>query len=229
MSRIKKEVEIHTLKKLSLKELIDISNDEASMKEVIPAKYLDHPVESKMVLDQSKPILRGTFKCSTLAELSPKLPCGSSLIVAKQVLGSSGRPLTGQPQLAALADEVTCLMWASAFCNEVSAFVYSKLSARRGDDLPFDIPHFEYVTAALALEIDMNTAQQKRVTAYLIESRISLEAQGTWRKYINNDSPMPLPLEEADDRIRAEFLSFSQHFQYMLTKKLAFVSDFQGE
>ena len=37
-----------------------------------------------------------------------------------------------------------------------------------------------------------------------------------------------LPIEDPNMRNIAEFLSFSQHVQYYKTKKLAFISDFQG-
>ncbi|KLO07949.1 hypothetical protein SCHPADRAFT_835928, partial [Schizopora paradoxa] len=136
-------------------------------------------------------------------------------------------PMVGKEQLAHLGDEVTCLMWASAFTTAVTRYV-TQVITDKGNP-PFQVPHFEYVTGALAMEVTFNHAQEKRVNAWLVERRISKEEQGPWRKYINNDSPVPLKQTNEDDITRAHFLAFSQHLQYKITGKLAFVSDYQGK
>ena len=83
--------------------------------------------------------------------------------------------------------------------------------------------------AALAVEADINSAQQRKVNSWLIEERIDPEEEGRWRKFINNDSPVPLHMQTESDVERGEFLAFSQHYQYLWSGKLAFVSDYQGE
>ncbi|KLO11956.1 hypothetical protein SCHPADRAFT_830207 [Schizopora paradoxa] len=133
------------------------------------------------------------------------------------------KPLTGREQLAHLADDITCHMWASAFFNAVSGFI-TEFITRNGEP-PFIIPQFEYVSAALALETIVNASQQKKVTAWLLERRITEAEEGHWRKYINNDSPVPLPTRDKEDKTRAEFLAFTQHLQYKMTKKLTLLSD----
>ena len=74
---------------------------------------------------------------------------------------------------------------------------------------------------------DMHGRGWKNV--FLIEEVIRGDEQGPFRKYLNNVSPVPLPISCGDDDERAKFLSFSQHVQYWKTKKQAFVSDYQGK
>ena len=48
-------------------------------------------------------------------------------------------------------------------------------------------------------------------------------------KYIGNGSVKPLDFLGETAGYRAKFLAFSQHVQYMKTKGLAFIGDFQGK
>ena len=59
---------------------------------------------------------------------------------------------------------------------------------------------------------------------YLLEERIP----GVFEKYISNGTPLPRANLDDEDRNIAEYLSFAQHFQYVLTNRSMFVSDFQG-
>ncbi|KAJ7846390.1 hypothetical protein B0H14DRAFT_2293822, partial [Mycena olivaceomarginata] len=54
--------------------------------------------------------------------------------------------------------------------------------------------------------------------------------EGRFRKYINNQAPVPNTfLFDCEDANRALFLAFTQHWQYKRTHGLlAFVSDYQG-
>lgn len=63
---------------------------------------------------------------------------------------------------------------------------------------------------------------------FLLEEVIG-EGQGHFRKYVNNVSAVPVPFGNGDDEERALFLAFAQHVQYFKMKKLAFVSNYQGE
>lgn len=191
-----------------------------------------------LCLEVGKEALRGAFKSATLATIEPKLPCGSNLVVAKQALptpsagsspgDTSDKPLKGGAQVKHLLDEVTCLMWAKAFLNEVYHFVGREVS-KRGQPA-FPIPQFHYVSAAIATDCNQNNDFVKKIkNSWLVEQRIIEEEQGAWRKYINNDSPTPLRMSDDGDKMRARFLCFTQHVQYMMTGKLAFVTDYQGK
>lgn len=76
---------------------------------------------------------------------------------------------------------------------------------------------------------DSDTRGRRWKNVFLIEEVIREDEQGPFRKYLNNVSPVPLPMSCDEDVERAMFLSFSQHVQYWKTKKQAFVSDYQGK
>jgi len=63
---------------------------------------------------------------------------------------------------------------------------------------------------------------------FLLEEVIQKNEEGKFRKYLNNVLPVPLPMDNNEDAEHAQFLAFSQHIQYFKTKKLVFVSDYQG-
>lgn len=65
---------------------------------------------------------------------------------------------------------------------------------------------------------------------YLLEEYIDPSTYGPFIKYVSNDSSKVVVPESASDeeKDRAEYLSFIQHTQYVLTGRNAFVSDFQG-
>lgn len=88
----------------------------------------------------------------------------------------------------------------------------------------------QFVDLALGMELqDLDTRGRRWKNVFLIEEVIRGDEQGPFRKYLNNVSPVPLPISCGDDDERAKFLSFSQHVQYWKTKKQAFVSDYQGK
>ncbi|KAM6490784.1 hypothetical protein JOM56_013747 [Amanita muscaria] len=88
---------------------------------------------------------------------------------------------------------------------------------------------FRFVDSALAMEPhDSGTRGRRWKNVFLIEEVIHGDEEGPFRKYLNNVSPVPLPMSCKEDDERATFLSFSQHVQYWKMKKQAFVSDYQG-
>ncbi|KAJ7842228.1 alpha-kinase family-domain-containing protein [Mycena olivaceomarginata] len=87
---------------------------------------------------------------------------------------------------------------------------------------PFAIPQLVFVDAALA----MIPGPDKDL--YLLEQCIAENSEGKFRKYINNRAAIPTLFENKDDKECAEFLAFSQHYQYLKTHKMLFVSDYQG-
>ncbi|KAG1874155.1 MHCK/EF2 kinase, partial [Suillus tomentosus] len=88
---------------------------------------------------------------------------------------------------------------------------------------PFKIPNIRFVHIALATIEDAGVTK-----TYLIEEFIDESTQGKFTKYISNDSPSPLPHLDANSSEIAQYLSFAQHVQYIKTKKLAYIADFQG-
>jgi len=64
---------------------------------------------------------------------------------------------------------------------------------------------------------------------FLLEEVIDMDAEGPFRKYLNNVSSEPLAMDTKKDEERANLLAFSQHVQYWKTKKQVFVSDYQGK
>ncbi|KAF7425975.1 hypothetical protein PC9H_008337 [Pleurotus ostreatus] len=75
-----------------------------------------------------------------------------------------------------------------------------------------------FVDAALANSNEVDGVKK----SYLIEEVID----GKFIKYINNDSPELLPMENLDQERRAKFFAFAQHVQYFKTESV-FISDLQ--
>ncbi len=119
-----------------------------------------------------------------------------------------------------LHTEARCLVWARALLQEV--YVYLDELVKEVGEPAFKIPwDLDFVEAGLCKDPTGNV--------YLVERTI----EGRFVKYINNDSPMPLrPKEDLKDGEAiyaiAEFLSFTQHVQFILTEGMVFVTDYQG-
>jgi hypothetical protein len=87
---------------------------------------------------------------------------------------------------------------------------------------PFEIPKMCFVNAALAV------AETNSHNTYMIEEVIDEVTNGEFVKYIGNSPAVPFTHFNLDVAQRADFLAFCQHVQYLKTKGLAFVGDFQG-
>jgi Alpha-kinase family len=125
-------------------------------------------------------------------------------------------------QLTKLTAELNCLRWASALMGIVYNFI-EEHKATNGLSPSFLIPEMAFVKSALAIS---ETDQE----VFLLEEVIDEEVEGPFIKYIGNGSVKPYNfLKSEDSRCRGEFLSFCQHLQYLKTKGLAFVGDFQGK
>lgn len=120
--------------------------------------------------------------------------------------------------------EISCLVWARVLLNLVYKFI-DKGIVLHGEP-PFQIPQMRFVNAALAME--HNVAESTDSCVSLLEEVIG-ENEGHFRKYVNNVLAVPVPFGNGEDEERVLFLAFAQHVQYFKTKKLAFVSDYQGE
>lgn len=99
---------------------------------------------------------------------------------------------------------------------------------------PTQIPRMRFVRVAFATEGKQaqvtNGEKTRPCSLFLVEESIEESREGRFRKYINNQSPVPNGfLFDYEDANRALFLAFTQHWQYKRTHGLAFVSDYQGE
>ncbi|KAF5377194.1 hypothetical protein D9615_006459 [Tricholomella constricta] len=137
--------------------------------------------------------------------------------------GGNNIPHDGRTQARNLTMEIACLVWARVLLDLVYVFIEKCVSTKGQPQ--FDIPQLRFVEAALAVE-DADSSRESRV--FLVEEVIGGASEGSFRKYMNNVSPVPLPLSDEADKERALFLAFSQHVQYFKTKKMAFISDYQG-
>ena len=208
--------------------------------------YLQSPRTSVLHLDLANSNLKkGGFKLAAFGTSMPAIfnskAEGAEDICAKRTYNALERvvdvggsltkkivnvPYEGEKQFQYLMMEVSCLVWAQALLGIVYDFVEEDIG---GDysSIPFKVPQFRFVPAAIVIEQSSSTPAGKKMT-FLLEEVIDAKAEGPFRKYINNVSPEPLLMETREDENRAKFLAFSQHVQYWKTKKQAFVSDYQG-
>jgi hypothetical protein len=170
----------------------------------------------------------GAFKQAVFGYLDrPVLWTQSSTsVVIKQSFYIS--PTTGarvlydkHTQLKKLTTELNCLRWASALMGLVYTFI-NEHKTTNGLSPSFAIPEMAFVKSALAIsEIDQEV--------FLLEEVINDADEGPFIKYIGNGSVKPYDFLEGEERRLGEFLSFCQHIQFLKTKGLAIVGDFQGK
>jgi hypothetical protein len=119
-------------------------------------------------------------------------------------------------QLSFLGGELNILGWATTMMN----IVYKFIAVREKDvgKPMFGVPAMRFVCAGLAI------CQTETKEPYLVEEWID----GQFVKYIHNRSGHPRHFDDAEYDLRARFLSFCQHVQFLKTDKSAYVSDYQG-
>ena len=64
---------------------------------------------------------------------------------------------------------------------------------------------------------------------FLLEEVINDATEGPFIKYIGNGSVRPYDFLEGEECRLSEFLSFCQHIQFLKTRGLAIVGNFQGK
>ena len=175
----------------------------------------------------SKPF-QGAFKIAHFGHTDIPLFGNSTQVCIKQTFSTSEYSkkhvvYQGQTQATNLSVELNCLGWASALMDLVYKFM-KKEECVRGSP-PFEVPQMRYVQAGLAISNDA----EGRQNAYLLEEFINSDDPGWFVKYLNNNSAKPRKFKDEKLSIRAEFLSFSQHVQFIETGSQAFVSDLQGK
>jgi hypothetical protein len=216
--------------------------------------YLGKPMTSTLQLDLTPSNLKkGSFKLAAFGTSMPgvlKAGChdaaDSEAICAKRTYNAVERvvevngsltkkivdvPHDGEKQFQNLTMEVSCLVWAQALLDIVYDFIKeeSEGPTKLSTNIPFHVPQFHFVKAAIAIEQSSSTSVTVKKTTFLLEEVIDPNTEGPFRKFLNNVSPEPLVMKTKDDEKRAKFLAFTQHVQYWRTKKQVFVSDYQGK
>lgn len=167
----------------------------------------------------------GSFKQAIFGYVDRPALWSSTSVVIKQCFYTS--PLTNtrvlydkHSQLTKLTTELNCLRWASALMGIVYHFIDEHKTTN--GLAPFPIPEMVFVKSALAIT---ETDQE----VFLLEEVINDAIEGPFIKYIGNGSVKPFNFLDGEELHRGKFLSFCQHIQFLKTKGLAFVGDFQGK
>ena len=124
-------------------------------------------------------------------------------------------------QLKKLTTELNCLRWASALMGMVYSFI-DEYKTTHHLSPSFAIPEMVFVKSALAIS-------KINQEVFLLEEVINDSTEGPFIKYIGNGSVRPYDFLEGEECRLGEFLSFCQHIQFLKTKGLAIVGDFQGK
>ncbi|KAI6149554.1 hypothetical protein BKA82DRAFT_20948 [Pisolithus tinctorius] len=102
---------------------------------------------------------------------------------------------------------------------------------------PFLIPRLRFVDAGLALaytqalesisvSASLSRSSTRMTGAYLLEEKI--ECDGDFTKFVHNCDCIPLLDLDEEGYDIVEFLCFTQHVQYIKTKGLVYIADYQG-
>ena len=183
----------------------------------------------------SKP-LQGAFKIAHPGNTNIPLFGDSKQVCIKQTFFTCDDSISkskkrviyqGQTQASNLSVELNCLGWASALMDIVYSFINKEKTVRGSP--PFEIPQMRYVKAGLAIQVSKDLPEGTGAqNVYLLEEFIQSEEPGWFVKYLNNNSAKPFKFKDKERSIRAEFLSFSQHVQFIETGNQAYLSDLQG-
>ncbi|KAF8215520.1 hypothetical protein K438DRAFT_2104673 [Mycena galopus ATCC 62051] len=204
---------------------------------------MDPPMDVVLHLDLSpKAQKRGAFKMATFGRSSKPMfrtmsreICGKRTFYEEKDKSNTDivhyLPCPFGTQTADLAVEIKCNIWAASLLEDVYAGI-DHFIANSPAKPPADLPRMRFVRVAFATEgKQANGGDQSRPRSiFLVEENIEESTEGPFRKYINNQAPMPTRgvLFDHKNRNRALFLAFTQHWQYKRTHGLAFVSDYQG-
>jgi hypothetical protein len=185
------------------------------------------PTRLSLIYNPQAALKYGSFKRASFGHMSSSVFSGSesTSVCIKQcwyLCKASGTRLAydNHTQITKLSAEINCLRWAAALMGMVYDFIDNFTKIHGGPS--FEIPDMRFVKSALAVVDPTHET-------YMIEEVIDEAIDGAFMKYIGNGSVKPLDFLIGAAAIRAEFLSFSQHVQYMKTKGLAFIGDFQGK
>jgi hypothetical protein len=182
------------------------------------------PKMATLMYDPCAKLIYGAFKRASFGRLDEAVFGDTTSVVIKQCWYMTNVTQNrvvhdNHTQIIKLTAEINCLRWASALMDLVYDFITS-FTKEHGPP-PFSVPSMQFVKSALAVADGTHDT-------FLLEEVIDDPPNGTFVKYIGNGSVQPFDFLEGDEVHQAMFLSFCQHVQYMKTKSLAFVGDFQG-
>jgi hypothetical protein len=129
---------------------------------------------------------------------------------------------------AFISTEAVVWQWGYALLALVQTFVQDHASTKLDDPDRPELPAVRYVEAGVAKCIKPNENVHSLSGSYLVEEQIPSE-QGFWR-FVGNGSAIPATFDK-DSRMfqLAQFYSFCQHVQWVLTNGMAYCADWQGE
>ncbi|KAA1471496.1 hypothetical protein DENSPDRAFT_850264 [Dentipellis sp. KUC8613] len=198
------------------------------------------PVVAEVFFNTAQDLEYGTFKSMRRGRIHPppfRAESPDGRVALKQL---RDRRVDGSTSLSAgnasnvsveervgqLAQDALATVWAAALLQLVYDFIKSYHQDRSPLQCPWGIPSFRYVRTGLALT---NTSPRDK-DVYLVEELVDSNAEGPWRKYLNNNTARHRFTHDKDPANfkRAEFLTFCQHVQYWKTCGQAFITDFQG-
>ena len=181
---------------------------------------------------------RGGFKMAFKGSTDPPLFESGATVSVKQAYyfdhnsdktkASSVKVFEGPAQATRLVMECQCLVYATTLFNETVAWI-AKQEEHFGPLPPsLVVPSMRFVKAYYAYEPGAESPLQTR--HFLIEEFIDCEesAEGSFTKYINNNSAKPTDMQDMNHIVRGKYLAFTQHVQYYLTDGQAYVTDYQG-
>lgn len=189
-----------------------------------PIRDCPSSLQSTLMFNPNGDSRSGAFKQAFFGTIDKPVFGDSCSIIIKRCIYTSAASKNQEvwdihSQLKKLTTEINCLRWASALMGIVYDYI-ANLTTAFGDP-PFEVPQMRFVKSALAIsETDRHP--------YLLEEVIEDAEEGCFTKYIGNGSVTPFNFLDGDNAYIANFLSFCQHLQFMKTKGLAIVGDFQG-
>lgn len=164
---------------------------------------------------------KGAFKMTLPATIISTLPDGwtSREVVYKFHIAPDETRLVSAEQHSMTLVELNLFVWARVLLADVYRFIAHAL--HNGNTTDLRIFPFRMVDTALAFG--------NKESIFLVEQSISPATnQGHFRKYLTNSSAVPLDQSNTEDTLRALFLSFTQHVQFVRTKGYMFLCDYQG-
>lgn len=126
--------------------------------------------------------------------------------------------------LSKLFREANILYWAKSLLDLTYMFIDTAIESSAAP--PFKVPQLRFVDARLALV--HSPALKSATGVYLVEEKIVC-GRNEFVKFIHNCDFGPSIKSDEDGYDIAKFLVFTQHVQYVKTKGLAFISDYQGK
>ncbi|CAK5272547.1 unnamed protein product, partial [Mycena citricolor] len=245
---VTESVHIFQIPLLSLKELLGSGSDEeGSVARYFVCDFAEAKLGS-LTTDLTNRLGVGSFKDAYLGWLTLNRMSDSGLgfvanqkVAVKRMFTNKGLVRRGtltrlQPrdEYTEIMREANLLLWSYGLFNAALSYVTHRVR-NFAAEIPSDlrIPTLRFVDAALAL-VHKPVAGGSVVSAttlaksYLLEEYISTLPGEKFKKFVHNGEAVPALAPQDPDFYIAEFLCFTQHFQYAKSGGLVILSDLQG-